>query len=82
MLKVGTLRDLFHGSSDRVLSCLELPTSSLDVVETPGLRYVPNHYLFADHTYSCCSGNLHLTVGHGCKPGEARDSATSPIPLM
>jgi hypothetical protein len=38
MLKVGTLRDIFESSGERVLSCLNLPTSNMDVVATPGLR--------------------------------------------
>jgi hypothetical protein len=40
MLKVGTLHNIFNCSSEHVLSCLQLPTSSMEVVNTPGLRHV------------------------------------------
>jgi hypothetical protein len=39
ILKVGTLRDIFNNCDERILACLDLPTSSMDVVATPGLRY-------------------------------------------
>jgi hypothetical protein len=38
MLKVGTLRDVFDSAPERILNCLQLPMSSMDVVDTPELR--------------------------------------------
>jgi hypothetical protein len=51
MLKVGTLRDIFNCSSERVLSCLQLPTSSMEVVNTPGLR----HVIICNFSLTCSS---------------------------
>lgn len=41
MLKTGTLNELYMTAYDRVLNCLNLPMSSHQVVDMPGLRYVP-----------------------------------------
>lgn len=37
MLKTGTLQDIFNTASERVLNCLSLPTSTSEIVFTPGL---------------------------------------------
>lgn len=45
MLKVGTLKELFTSASERVLNCLNLPMSSHQIVQTPGLKYVSIAFL-------------------------------------
>jgi hypothetical protein len=66
MLKIGTLRDLFTSASERVLSCLNLPTSSVDVVPTPGLRSVVITVI-DQVAHPLNAENSLLTAGHGCR---------------
>jgi hypothetical protein len=39
MLRTGTMEDIVSEADERVLVCLSLPTSSAEIVNTPGLRY-------------------------------------------
>ena len=38
MLKIGTLQNMLDTADERVLVCLDLPTSSSEIVRTPGLK--------------------------------------------
>jgi hypothetical protein len=38
MIKVGTLQNILDEADERVLVCLNLPTSSSEIVSTPGFK--------------------------------------------